>query len=106
MLTQRRKAPKLFRIILVIVSLPSLFILPSLTSYYGKICPSEADAGSGFIYPLNKHGSIVYLTLPQYRRVLAARAYLIGSGLSVVALVVWGSREQRNESVSSPDDNK
>jgi hypothetical protein len=106
MLTQRRKAPKLFRIILVIVSLPSLFILPSLTSHYGKICPSEADAGSGFIYPLNKHGSIVYLTLPQYRRVLAARAYLIGSGLSVVALVVWGSREQRNESVSSPDDNK
>ena len=104
MLTQRRRVPKLFRIILGIVFLPSLFVLPSLVRHYEKICPAEADAGSGFIYPLNEHGSIAYLTLPQYRKILAARAYLIGGGLSVVALGVWERRKQRNESVSSPVD--
>jgi hypothetical protein len=106
MLTQRRRVPKLFRIILGIVFLPSLFVLPSLVRHYEKICPAEADAGSGFIYPLNEHGSIAYLTLPQYRKILAARAYLIGGGLSIVALGVWERRKQRNESVSSPVDNK
>jgi hypothetical protein len=91
MLSQGRKASVLVRVLLGLLILPDITLLPWLSAHYQKICPTTPDEQAGIIYPLNQHGSIVYLTLAQHRKILAGDAYLAGSVLGFVVLGVWAT---------------
>jgi hypothetical protein len=74
-----------------------------LSHRYGKICPLEPDEQAGAVYRLNLHGTAVYLTLAQHHMMLAGQAYLIGSLLCFVALVIWTERKPRSEKANGPE---
>ena len=59
---------------------------------------------NGFIYPQNDYGSIVYLTLAEYRTMQASTAYLGGSVLAMFGFGIWLSREPRARKPISSDD--
>ena len=59
---------------------------------------------NGFIYPQNDHGSIVYLTLAEYRTMQASTASLGGSILATFGFGIWLSREPRARKPISSDD--
>jgi hypothetical protein len=92
MRTHRPRATPLVRVILGLLILPNVTLLPWLTSHYQKICPKKLDEERGVIYPLNEHGSIVYLTLEQHRKMLAGNAYLVGSVFCFFAVGMWIER--------------
>jgi hypothetical protein len=96
MVTKRRKVSTLVTVILGAIILPPVILLPRLTYHYEKICPSEPDERAGAIYPLNEHGSIVYLTLDQHWKILAGQIYLIGSVFCFLAVGVWANRKRRD----------
>jgi hypothetical protein len=60
-----------------------------------KNAPHEADEQDGFIYPLNKHGSVVYLNLAEHRTMQVVWGYLGGSVLGGFAYAIWLSREPK-----------
>jgi hypothetical protein len=70
---------------------------------YGKICPLQPGEQAGAVYPLNLHGTVVYLTLAQHHMMLAGQAYLIGSLTCFVALVIWTNRKPRSKKVNTSD---
>jgi hypothetical protein len=86
-----------------VLALTSVLPLWWLTYHYGKICPLEPDAQAGAVYRLNLHGTTVYLTLAQEHMMFAGQAYLIGSLLCFVALVIWAERKPRSKKVNSSD---
>ena len=95
MLAERRKAPIFVRVILGALLLSSALLLQGLTDHYEKTCPPGPDEQAGVNYSLDEHVSVVYLTLAQYRKILAVRTYFFGSALCVVILVIWESRRAR-----------
>ena len=92
MWTHRPRATPLVRVILGLLILPNVTLLPWLTNHYQKNCPKKLDEERGVIYPLNEHGSIVYLTLEQHRKMLAGNAYLVGSVFCFFAVGMWIER--------------
>jgi hypothetical protein len=95
MLTPKRKASRWVIWILAVSVWSALGLNSWLTDHYEKKCPQETDIQAGFIYPLNKHGSIVYLNLAEYRTMQAIWAYLGGSVLGGFAYAIWLSREPK-----------
>ena len=102
MLTQIRRPPMFLRVIVGLLILPPAPILFWLTDHYAKMCPLEPDEQVGAVYRLNDHGSIVYLTLAQHRKMVAGQAYLVGAILCFVAVEIWSSRQSRANKVSGP----
>jgi hypothetical protein len=90
--TKRPRATLFVRVILGLLILPSVILYPWLTDHYQKICPKKPDEERGSIYPLNEHGSIVYLTLEQHRKILAGTACLVGSWVCFLAVGIWIER--------------
>jgi hypothetical protein len=72
MLAPRRKAPMFVHLILAGLVLSSIGLTSYLFDHYQRTCPKEADEQDGFIYPLNSHGSIVYLSLAEHHRIQAS----------------------------------
>jgi hypothetical protein len=97
MQTQTQKVPLLLRLFLGAMLLPDVVLLPWLINHYEKSCPTQPSEEKGITYPLNEHGSVVYLTLVQHRRVLALEIYLVGSVFCFVAVFIWkyGLRPKR-----------
>jgi len=83
--------------------LSSIGLASSLFNSYHRTCPKEVDEQDGFIYPLNNHGSIVYLNLAEHRKMQAAWTYLVMSVVGVFIFGVWLSREPTAETVPAPD---
>jgi hypothetical protein len=104
MLAPRRKVPTLMLAIVFAIPLSSVGLASLLTDHYEKICPQEIDEQDGFIYPLNQHGSVVYLNLTEYRTMQAVWTCGFGSVLGVFAFVIWLSREPRAKKAISPPD--
>ena len=95
MLTPKRKASRWVIWILAVSGWSALGLNSWLFDHYEKKCPHEADEQDGFIYPLNKHGSIVYLNLAEYRTMQVVWGCLGGSVLGGFAYAIWLSREPK-----------
>jgi hypothetical protein len=96
MVTKRRKVLWLVNATLAVMVLIPLILLSRLYDHYEKICPVRQDDAAGAIFPLNDHGSIVYLTLSQHQNIMAGEAYLFGSFVCCVAIAVWVNRKRRD----------
>jgi hypothetical protein len=95
MLTPKRQGPMLIRLIVAGILLSSIGLTSHLFDHYQRTCPKELDEQDGFIYPLNNHGSVVYLNLAEHRTMQAAWAYLGGSVLGIFAFGIWLSCEPK-----------
>jgi hypothetical protein len=94
--TKRRKVLWLVNATLAVMVLIPLTLLSRLYDHYEKICPVRQDDAAGAIFPLNEHGSIVYLTLSQHKNIVAGEAYAIGTWVCAVAVGVWANRKRRD----------
>jgi len=94
MLSRWQKWFRIAGVILRLNVLSSTALLFWLTHNYQRTCPASPDEGRGIIFPLNEHGSIVYLDSAQHHTYLAACGYMIMSGLFFVG-GVW--MKQRNK---------
>jgi hypothetical protein len=92
----RRKASKLFDLLCGLLLLPNLMLF-WLSYHYEKICPQAPDYDRGIIYPLDEHGTILYLTLAQDRKIFGLELYLFVSVPCFMALGIWkyGLRGER-----------
>jgi hypothetical protein len=93
MLTPKRQVSISTRLIVAGILWSSLGLTFHLFDHYQRTCPK--DEQDGFIYPLNNHGSVVYLNLAEHRTMQAAWAYLGGSVLGLFAFGIWLSREPK-----------
>jgi hypothetical protein len=66
-----------------------------LNSHYFSTCPRAPDSQSGNIYPLDIHGTFVYLTETENSKMLAAQSLFVGAWLSAVGFYVvnWGLKK-------------
>jgi hypothetical protein len=101
MLSQKQEVSKLVRAFESVLATSCMLPLLWLTYHYGKICPLEPDDQAGAIYRLNLHGTAVYLTLAQQHMMILGQAYLIGSLLCFVALVIWTERMPRSKKINN-----
>jgi hypothetical protein len=94
-LKQRQKYPIVMHVILGLNMLFSVAFLFWLTDHYQKACPRILDEEHGIVYPLNKHGSIVYLDRAQHRKFVLTYSYLMVSGALFVVGGEWTRRRTR-----------
>jgi hypothetical protein len=104
MLTPKRKVPKLTWFLIMTMGLSSVGLGSLLTDHYEKICSQEIDEQNGYIYPLNEHGSVVYLNLTEHRTMQAVWICLFGSVIGAFAFGIWLSREPRPKKALSSDE--
>jgi len=95
MLTPKRQVSISTRLIVGGILWSSLGLTFHLFDHYQRTCPKEINEQDGFIYPLNNHGSVVYLNLAEHRTMQAAWAGLGGSVLGHIDFGIWLSREPK-----------
>jgi hypothetical protein len=75
-----------FKWVLFAMMATPMAILVSLNSHYLSVCPKVPDLQTGQIYPLDNHGTIVYLTEAENTKMLIAKDSLIGVALLAIGI--------------------